>query len=214
MEESRFRDLIDKTKKGLAYHFVDTTSLIVSTFPPFAAMEVGLMGMSDKVSIDSRLAVVGVSYLGLSSAYSRGRDVSRKFFKINKETKEKIQSLHDVAYTFAFNFSVMPIFYSFGGADLKQAIMGGFSAATLGAILGPLMGYSVDVGRDLSGLENSDRSSYPEIIKKQRPSIKKGLAGLLVAGSFAAMAGIYGLTNDDPKTEVKNKQSIEQTVFK
>jgi len=64
----------------------------------------------------------------------------------------------------------------------------------LGLATGPVMGYSIDVARDLTGLKESNRKSYPNIVKRQKSYVKKCLAGLLAAGSILAMAGIYGLT--------------------
>lgn len=48
----------------------------------------------------------------------------------------------------------------------------------------------------MTGLRNCERASYPDLIRKQRPSVKKGLAALLVAGSIAVTADIYALTPD------------------
>ncbi|MBS3086825.1 L-alanine exporter AlaE [Candidatus Pacearchaeota archaeon] len=213
MEDIQERSLLDKIKEKMKYHLVDTTAILAPTNPIFSAMEVGVSGMSDQVSIDSRLTVAAFSYAGAGWLYSKGRDLSRRIFHINDQTKERIQTLHDSAYTFGFNLLAMPIVYLSTGADLKQTAIGSVSAAALGVITGPIMGYSIDVARDLTGLQESDRASYPNLIKRQRPSIKKGLAGLLVAGSILAMAGIYGLTKDRLE-QTQNNQTIEQIVSK
>jgi len=195
METTANRSLTDKIVEGLKYHLVDTTAILSSTNPVFSAMEIGVSRMPDQVSIDSRLVVAGLSYAGLGFAYSRGRDLSRKFFHINNQTNEKVQTFHDSAYTFTFNLTMIPIYLS-QGADLKQAIIGGVSGAILGIGLGPVMGYSIDTARDLTGLQNCERVTYPDSIRRQRPVLKKSLATLLAAGSIAAMVGIYTLTSN------------------
>ena len=191
------KSLVSKVKENLKYHLVDTTALLASANPLFSAMEVGIAGMSDEVSINSKITIAAISYLGMGFAFSRGRDLSRKFFKISDKTKEKVQIFHDIAYTATFNLVMSPIIYSSMGADLEQSIIGGVSSAGISIVIGPLSGYSVDVARDLTGLKDCDRISYPKAIKKQKPSLKKGLAGLLVAGSILTMAGIYSLTPND-----------------
>ncbi len=203
--------LTSKLNDILKYHLVDTTAILVPTNPIFSAMEVGISGMSDKVSIDSRLTVAALSYGGLGWVYSKGRDLSRKIFGINDQTRERIQTLHDSAYTLAFNLVAIPPIYLSMGADLKQASIGSFFAAALGVATGPVMGYSIDVARDLTGLKESNRKSYPNIVKRQKSYVKKCLAGLLAAGSILAMAGIYGLTKDKIQ-ERHNQPSINQTI--
>ncbi|MBU0957994.1 MAG: L-alanine exporter AlaE [Nanoarchaeota archaeon] len=197
----------------MKYHVVDTTAMLTSSNPIFGASEVFVAGMSDEVSIDSRLTVAGIAYTVMGPAFARGRDLSRKIFKITQDTKEKVQVLHDILYTSAFNLAVSPIIYLSMGADIKQTIIGSLSAGALAVGIGPIMGYGVDAGRDLMGLRECERKTYPDLIKRQRPSVKKGLAALLVGASIAAMAGIYALTpnrNETPNHE--QPPAIEQVL--
>jgi len=192
----KHKTLIEKVREGLKYHLVDTTAILTPTNPAFSAMEIWVSGMTDQVSIKSRLTVAALSYAGFGSIYSKGRDLSRKIFHISDKTKERIQTFHDSTYTFAFNLALMPPIYLLMGSNLKQALIGGVSGAFMGTFFGPVMGYSIDVARDLTGLQDCERDAYPNSVKMQKPFIKKGLAGLLTAGSIAAMAGIYALTPD------------------
>ena len=203
---------MEKFKKGLKYLLIDSTSILTPTSPILAAMEVGIAGMSDSVSLGSRLSFAGLSYIGLGPAYAKGRDFSRSRFKINNQTKESIQTLHDSAYTIIFNLLLTPPVYLAMGADVRQSAIGGLAAAGMGVFLGPVMGYSVDVGRDLTGLKKCERSSYPESIRKQSSSVKLGLAGVLVAGAISAMAGIYSLTPNKSNSENPQTQTIETVV--
>jgi len=205
------KNRLNRLGNGLKYHVVDTTALLTSTNPIYSAMEVGISGMSDQVSIDSRLTVAALSYGGMAFAFSRGRDLSRKIFHITNKTRERIQTFHDFAYTAAFNLAVAPPIYLSMGADLKQAAVGGLTAAAFSTVMGPIMGYSVDAARDLTGLKNCERSSYPELLRKQPSVIKKGLAALLVAGSIATMWGIYSLT-PDANEEVIISNQVPQEI--
>ncbi|MFH1591741.1 MAG: L-alanine exporter AlaE [Candidatus Woesearchaeota archaeon] len=197
--------------KWLKYHVVDTTALLTSTNPIYSASEVWIAGMSDQVSIDSRLTVAGISYAGMGFAFARGRDLSRRIFKITGETKEKIQVFHDMAFTSAFNLAIAPLIYLSMGADLKQAAIGGLSAAVLSIGMGPIMGYSIDVGRDLTGLGNCERRTYPDLVRRRNPKVKKGLAALLVAASIGLIAGIYSLTPDKQDSQIP-KTSVAQVL--
>lgn len=199
--------------EGLKYHIVDTTSLLASSNPIYSASEVWVAGMPDQVSIDSRLAAAGISYTIMGLAFARGRDLSKKIFKITGDTKEKIQIIHDAIYTSTFNLAVAPAIYLSMGADFKQAIVGGLSAATLSIGLGPIMGYSVDAGRDLMGLRECERKTYPNLIKRQISSVKKGLAAFLVGTSIVTMAGVYALTPDKNRTiNYENPSATKQII--
>lgn len=206
MKDHKNKGLIRKVTEGAKYHIVDTTALLTSTSPIYAAMEVGISGMSDEVSIGSRTTVAALSYFGMGLAFARGRDISRRIFKITNDTKERLQVFHDAAYATAFNSVIAPPIYFSMGADLKQAVIGGVMAGGLCTVMGPIMGYSVDVARDLTGLKECQRTSYPKLAKKQRPLVKKGLAALLVAGSIAATAGVYSLTPDRDNATLNTTQ--------
>ena len=72
MEKVEKKSRIVGFKEGLKYHLVDTTALLVPSTPLFSAIEVGVLGMSDEVSLGSRVAVAALSYGGLSLAFARG----------------------------------------------------------------------------------------------------------------------------------------------
>ncbi len=198
-------------KKDSKLFLVDTTSLLTESNPIYSAFEVGVAGMSDSTSIKARLLAVGISYLGMGRAFTKGRDLSRKFFDITQESKEKVQYIHDIGYTAAFNLAICPLMYYIAGArDMKEIAIGTLTATSFSAVNGGFLGYSVDIGRDLTGLEECTRQSYPKFIKKQKKSVKKMIAAGLVAASIGAMAGIYSLT---PNENNQNpSQTLEQQV--
>lgn len=190
----KIKDWIRKQSK---FHFVDGTALLLATNPIYSAFETTVAGMSDDVSIRARLIVTGITYLGMGSLFSRGRDLSRRLFKISDETRERIQVLHDIGYAAVLNAVMAPPIYLTSGANGKEALVGGAIATVFGATMGPWMGYSIDVARDLTGLGNCERNLYPDLVRRQRPGVKKGLATILAAGSLAINAGIYALTPDE-----------------
>jgi len=191
------------TGEKLKGHLADSTAILTESNPFFTAVEVGLAGMSDAMSMNARFLATGLVYGGMGSVFAKGRDLWRKKFNINDETAEKIQHAHDIAYTTALNLVVTPPMYAvsqmLAGEDLdpSKIAIGALTATGLGAANGSIMGYAVDVFRDLTGLRECNRKSYPNIIKRQSSKVKKGIAAGLIAASIGTMAGIYGLTSDD-----------------
>ncbi|MBI2452449.1 hypothetical protein HYV50_05245 [Candidatus Pacearchaeota archaeon] len=185
---------IDKIKKVLKYHFVDSTAALALSTPLFAAVETNplLAEMPDENSINARLLAAGFVYSGLGYFYGKGRDLWRKKFGITDETRESKQKLHDFIYSAIFTFIVTPPIYFFSGTEQKEILSDNFWAAGVGGVSGIFAGYAIDLFRELVGLEESKR--IPELIRKQDSRVKKGLAALLTAGSVCATAGIYQLT--------------------
>jgi hypothetical protein len=179
-----------KAKTALIYHLIDSTAMLTETTPTFAAYEVFAAGMSPQVSKNTRWIIAGATYGGLGWVYGKVRDISRKVFHINKETKERFKNLHDAVYTSAFNLVLSPpLYYAAGERDIEKIAIGTLCSIGLGLINGGPLGYTVDAFRDLTGLEQSER--IPKLISKQSPAIKKSLATILVATSLATTGLIY-----------------------
>ena len=198
MELVDSKNAFGKIRENLEYHLVDSTALLAESTPVFAAFETGLAGMSDEVSMNARIIAAGFTYFGgMGYLYSKGRDLSRKLFNITGKTKEKIQSLHDSAYLGVLNIGIAPLLYlASGSRDTKEIAIGTATAVAFGLTNGAPIGYAVDLFRDLTGLNDCERHSYPEFLKRQNPQTKKGLAALLTAGSVALTAGIYAFTKN------------------
>ena len=204
--------LAGKVKDSLKYHVVDSTSLMAVSTPIFAAFETQCADMSDENSLHARLLAVGLTYAGMGRLFSKGLDVSRKIFKINPETTEKMKHLHDAAYAAAYNLVICPPFYYAAGVrDPKQIAWGTAAGVGFALVVGGPMGYAVDAFRDLTGLKESER--LPELVSRQNSKIKKGLAALLVGGVIALTAGIYSLTpnNQDSQYQPQTTQQIIET---
>jgi hypothetical protein len=184
-----------KASNSLTCHLVDSTALLVESTPVFAFFETRIAGMSNTVSINARLFAAGLTYLaGTGYIYAKGRDLSRRLFKIKDDTTERLQVLHDAAYLSAFNLVVAPLIYGASGArNIKQIAIGTATAMGFGLINGGLMGYAVDLFRDLTGLKECNRPSYPGVLRHKNPRIKQGLAILLTVGALAITVGIYAV---------------------
>lgn len=189
------KDNFTKLKSGFIENFIDSTAINVVGFPACAAWERGLAGMSYELSLNARLNGLYLGYLGVASIISKGREFSRKLFKINDETKESLQYIHDTAYLAAFNLGFCPIlYYASGSRDLKEIAMGTLGNIAFAFAAGGPIGYSIDIFNYLTGVKSCERSSYPNFIKNQSPKTKKVLSGLAVAGATALTAGVYAIT--------------------
>jgi len=197
MEEKENGSTTEKVKDNLKYHLIDSTALLVESTPIYAAFETGIARMSDDISMNARMFAAGLTYLGMGWTYAKGRDLTRKLFKITETTRERTQSLHDAIYSGAFNAGVAPLIYIASGArDAKEIAIGTVVCIGLGIVNGAPMGYSVDMFRDLTGLRECERPSYPNLLKRRSSKTKKCLAALLTAGAIALTAGIYALTTN------------------
>ena len=192
-------------------HLVDTTAVLASTNPIFALFENVFLGMSDDVSLNARLFASGISYLGMGSAISRGRDLSRKLFKIKDTTSEKIQTIHDAGCLMAFNAGVAPIMYTAAGATPQETLYGTLTAMGLSTVIGPVIGYSIDLGRDLTGIKESKR--IPKNISNLSSKVKKGLAVFLTAGLIGLNGLVYKMTPDQTKSNYP-QNNLERVVLR
>lgn len=173
-------------------HLVDTTAGLTEVTPIFAGYEIFLAGMSNEVSINARILAAGMGYGGLGSVLSRGRDYSRRIFGISEKSPERLQAIHDTGYLVAFNLVISPIIYALSGeTDPWKIATGTALAMAIGGLNGPAIGYSIDAFRDLAGLEECERKSYPEILRKRSSKVKKGIAALAIATSLGITAQMY-----------------------
>jgi len=209
----RLKHLGRQAKEGVKnngkMHFVDCTSLLFSTYPIAIAFEVNAgkilehipylgdnsMDLSDDLSVKAKLTISVWTYLGLGSVYSRGRQLSRRLFNITRESNEMTQAIHDTLYPAAFNSFVGPALYFTSGArDLREIVSGATVLIGLGIGTGWLMGYAIDAGRDLAGLENCERSTYPDILRRQNKLTKRAIGAGLVGASIGLCSLIYSAT--------------------
>lgn len=189
--------IVRKVARGLRFHLVDATALLAESTPVLAAFEIGIAGMSVHVSLNARIFAAGLTYFGGTGyIYARGRDLSRKIFRIHDHTKEKIQHFHDSAYLGAFNLVFAPLLYLASGArNFKEISIGTATAVAFGLANGGPMGYVIDMFRDLMGLKECQRSSYPDFLKTQSPTVKKVLFVSFTLVAVVLTWFIYSLKN-------------------
>lgn len=196
----------------LKKHLSDSTALVSFFTPLYAAIETIGAGMSNTVSIGSRVLNAALAYGGLASL-TRLRDYSKKKFGITKESKEWLKYIHDMAFSGTFALALRPTIYLLAGeTDWKKIAIGTAYSLGLSALLaGPMLKF-VDTYRDLTGVEESERT--PELIKRQKPSIKKWLAAAFVVGSLAVTGLVYSLNNrikpEHYQSETKKEQVVEK----
>ena len=182
--------LLHKIKEGFTHHVLDSTAIMTESNPIFAASEVVVSGMSYDASLNARLFVTAGTFAGAGWLYGKGRDVWRKTFQVTDQTKERIQQIHDGVYAATFSTLTMPFVYLLSGAkDLKEIAIGTASAVAIGAVNGIPLGYSIDLFRDLTGLQSSAR--VPKLIQERSLVTKKSLAALLVGTSLGLTATVY-----------------------
>ncbi len=161
--------------RTLKSHLVDSTAIMLITNPILAILEITICGMSNEVSIHSRIVATLMTYLGMGFIISKGRDFSRKLFRLTCNTKGLIQGLHDSFYLATINLILPPIVYFIAGSrDLGEIVSGTITTIIIGLISGAIIGYSIDIFRDLTNIKKSERKSYLNLIGQQDPTTKNG----------------------------------------
>jgi hypothetical protein len=181
---------LEKTVEEIKFHLSAATAMVSETSPIFAVYETGIAGMSYETSLHARLLAVGMIYGGFGFVYEKGRTLFRKMLKVKDDASEKIQGRVDSLYGLSFNILIgPPIYYICGAKNFKEIAIGTACSAIIGAVNGFPLGWTIDAYQDLTGLKECERKSYPDLIKKQKPEIKKTIA----VGLTAASIGITGL---------------------
>lgn len=192
---------------GVKRHISDGTAVNVVYSPLYALMETSFAGMSHAHSQDSRLLGAAIVYAGLGNLVGKGRDFSKKMFKIDDNTPEKIRKIHDVIYLAATPLLINPPFYlAVGVRDVKEIAIGTLAGCVLGAVGGIPMGYSIDYFRDLIGVEKSER--MPAKISHLKPRAKKLIASGLVALSIGLTGIVYEMVPDKDNKNVQTQEIV------
>lgn len=187
--------------KGLKNHIIDSTAMLVASTPIFAGLENIVLGMSDEVSTNARLLATGLTYGGFGFLLSKSRDIYRKFLKITDQTKERKQQISDSIYGGLWNLFIAPPFYYASGARDLSEIVGGTAIGILfGLTSGGLVGYAIDMYRDLTGIKESAR--VPIYIRNKSSKFKLGLATAITASAIALTTGVYKITPDKEQAVV------------
>jgi len=201
------RNAKDWIRDNWKEHVVDSTSLLTATHPIYIAFEVnggkllgwipylGLEDVSDDLSLAVRKRLTLASFGGLSLAFSKLINRSRRKRGITDKSPENVQTGHDMSFAVKFAAVTAPILYGISGADLREIAVGTAISAALAIPTGPIMKYAIGVGRDLVGLEKFERDSYPDLIRRRNPYVKKGIAAGLMGISVGLCGLVYSLTD-------------------
>jgi len=218
-----------KISEGVKLHFVNAPAMLAIGHPVFALMETSdYVGMSD---MESGLAkvVAGTAVMagGMGWLYDKGNKLWDKWFNITEDTGFLRKRAHECLYLSAFNMSVTPVIYPLSMLisqgltgetpdfeDVRTGVgMAGLFGLTVG---GPIIRYSVDVSKDLMGIESCDRKLYPDVLKKGSRRVKRGTYFTGLAIGAAAMIGVYCATPNsflDSAGEIFGSgSSLEQQV--
>jgi len=187
----------DKKNWGffLKQHLVDTTAGYIVVTPLFSVLETTLFGLTDNVSIKAKLIGTGASYiLFLGSAFSKLRDFTRKKFGVSQDSPRLIQGVHDTVCTWAYYTAITPLFYyASGSTNFYENARATALALFTGTFTGYPVGLAIDAYRDFAGIEESKR--LPDLIKNQRPFVKKSMMLGLTVASTAFTIGYFYLRN-------------------
>ena len=179
--------------KGARQHVTDSSALFAVSTPVGAFFENVLTGMSDETSIKSRLIVGGLYLGGLGGILGHLRDRSRERFNITEQTKERYQQIHDMAYIAATAFVLNPLIYIGAGTrNVKEIAVATLLATGFSFFSGGVMGYAVDLFRDLTNYQSSLR--VPEKVRNASPTLKKCLVGGILVASVGLASLVYSLT--------------------
>ena len=184
---------------GARRHLTDSVALIAASTPGGALLENVVAGMSDDISLKTRFMIGGLYLAGLGGALGWGRDFSRRIFHITEKTKERYQQLHDMAYVAAVTLVLHPTLYFVAGSkEIKEIALATGFATVAAFATGGILGYSLDLFRDLTGYKSSTR--IPEKIRNMPGKAKKAFAVAVFSASLGITGLIYYLTPDKTET--------------
>lgn len=187
-------------RKRLRQHLTDAVAYTAIATPLGALSETVLSdfvleGVSDEVSLRSRLIVAGLYFGGMAGVLGHIRDVSKPLFHITETTKERYHQLYGMVYLGGLALIFNPlIYFGAGSRDLKEVATATGIAMGVSFVHGGWSDYAVALFRDLTGYEPSVR--IPERLSHARPGVKVAVAGALVAASLGLTALVYQLTPD------------------
>lgn len=184
-------------------HIVASVAISAENTAAFAFYEVGIAGMSSEVSFHARLLSATTVLLGIGAVYSGIRDFLQTRFHLDTASDLK-QTAFDITYNAFFcGFYSIPLYLASGTRDPKEIALGTLGGFVIGSINGAPQGYAIVVAKDLMGVKECSRPSYPSGLQRAIPVQKKMLAAGLLLGSLLVTEGIYTIHDHFP---------LEQTV--
>ena len=181
-------------RKEVKKRFVESSAILILATPITVALETLAAGMTDEVSLKSRVGSV-INIYGLIPIAMKGRELTRKAAGITDQSSRKVRDLHDACYGLAYSAIIRPAIYlASGERDLEKILWGTLLTSAASFVIAPAaLGY-VDVFKDLVGEEPSERT--PKWLRNRSPAAKKCITGGLITTSAAATSLVYILTQN------------------
>lgn len=192
------------------------TGVLTFVTPMSAAIE-KLSGMTDPVSLKSRLTSTAVFYLGLGKLVKlRDYSISRIEEKSGKELKGWAKWGHDSIFLAGISVIVRaPIYLLSGETDWKKIAWAIAGNTAFGAGAGGFIAYFGDMYREILNPEREEKR-VPTFIKNRGYKTKKNILIGLTATSIALTGLIYNVMPDksDNNQDYQNYQQIAQQMIK
>lgn len=190
-------------------HLSDATAIMTIANPVYSFIETQFAGMSDPVSIKSRILNTGLVYGGLASL-AKLRDASLKLFGLDKNSRNLSRLIHDIAFAGTFVLGIKPVVYLVSGeTDWKKIAIGTGGGMLATGLTSGAVGYLMDTYREIFGLKEEQRMH--EILRRQKPRVKKAVVAGLVALSLAVTTSVYTFL---PNKNQENYQQPQQLIMK
>jgi hypothetical protein len=143
-------------RQVLKSHVIDCSAQLCGSTLIYALIEVTLLGMSAKVSMQARLLTIALAFAGIGSVIARLRDLSLRLSGTAQASSESRRLTHDLIFSVVINMILAPIVYGIAGANANQIIIGTAVCIFVSMLVGPVNGYMIDrfrswAGRDAGG---------------------------------------------------------------
>lgn len=142
------------------------------------------------------------------------REGSLEYFGVERGKHATARTgLHDVLYNAAMYitgsvpFYIISAYMHNGSPHLGTLAANVGAAAALGAVSGPIIGFTTDVLKDWCGVEPCPR--LPSLIRERSARQKKGLAALLVAASLGGAAVNYTYAPEPQQKLVQTARPLQ-----
>jgi hypothetical protein len=168
----------------LPRHLVESSAAAMVFMPTYATLEHIFSNMSWGESFNARKLGILVTFAGLGKGIALGRNLYQRLAHVDTNNNWAVKR-HDRIYGVIFNTFVSPPYYLLVGIDDPAKIVAGtITTAIFGYFpQGEILGYALDVSRDITGIEESNRT--PAFIKSMTSTQKAFVP--IIAGA-AAMA--------------------------
>jgi len=205
--------------------FVEATGMLIPTTPFFAAFETLIpkyLGYAEPMiskyiafpeytpsdSVDARIKTIAAMYIGFGFLFSKGRDISRESFNIDKESRGIFKKIHDGIYAATIGLPAAAYLY-YTNDDLSnlQIIQGVVASTVASSVLGMVTGLGIDYARDL--MQNKKSVRVPDYISNLPRNAKYAIVGVSALASIAATEGVYRIKDSIYKNRVENKKEIK-----